>query len=293
MIQPNFSDSHKAFEEFCKVTDPQHFLRANASMPPLWRQYTAFAALPVTIWIVHFFIPLSVVRFLVFSQDITASWIVWIFIGQCIWLIVFFFPAQWFFSQQIKRILREKGIAIKGWHWFGPEVAQLMRQEFTLYLACKGFCNSEALGQLINDTRDDIERIWRPMPVILTLTTLAIAVAIAYYQPVFGQAIAHATSTELLQLALGGIVIAIPVVIYGWVFYTEVFSAFRMKRSTYLQCLSHIRLSVIKSRQAENTKPDVARSNFSPQVSKQVAFSLYCEFRHPFSKGSRFIFLQL
>src|SRR5271166_5654019 len=68
-----------------------------------------------------------------------------------------------------------------------------MLQEFTKYLACKGYYNPEALNQLIENTRDEIEARWRPSPVLLTLATLAVALLIAYYQVVL---------SEFLQLAV-------------------------------------------------------------------------------------------
>src|SRR6202011_4798865 len=102
-------------------------------------------------------------------------------------------------------------IVVAGWNWFGPEVQRLMLQEFTDYLADKGFHNPEALDQLIANTRDEIEARWRPISVILTLITLVVALFIAYYQPVFSQFLQNAvkSNADIRPFARLGVVIII------------------------------------------------------------------------------------
>ena len=139
-------------------------------------------------------------------------------------------------------------IFVKGWNWFGREVQQLMFQEFTEYLTTKGLYNLEALNQLIENTRDEIETSWRPIPVMLTLVTLAIALYIAYYQPMFRRFLGsdRVSGEYMTLLAKLGVLVFIPMLAYGYLVYSHLFARFRRERAIYIHCLSAMRLLLLK-----------------------------------------------
>jgi hypothetical protein len=187
MIQPElFSDSHQAFEHFRKVTNLRQFLKSKKSLPPSWPLILLLAAWLTAIWILHLLIPSPVVRVLLLPEDSSSVFGFCVILGTIaqIPLIVMLASAN---SRFITRRLKEKGILVEQPDSWGLKVQQLMLQEFTDYLAKKGLCNPEALDQLMENTRDEIEARWRPSPVVFLLITLTVAVIIAYYQTVFSR----------------------------------------------------------------------------------------------------------
>jgi hypothetical protein len=258
MIQPElFSDSHQAFEHFRKVTSITHFVKSKQLVRPPWLLILSLAWL-ATIWIVHFFISLPpLYLYWPFPRGIGF----WLFCAAygTIASIPFLVVCVLIDSRWMKRGLKDKGIVVAGWSWWGPEVQRLMLQEFTDYLAARGFYNPEALDQLMENTRDEIEARWRPSPVLLALSTLAAAFLIAYYQVVF---------SEFLQLAVKQIkyikpfaLIGVPVFAIIVAFVYMLFSnspfdvilrgsrylSLRSERAIYLHCLSAIRPSLLKT----------------------------------------------
>jgi hypothetical protein len=185
MIQPElFSDSHQAFEHFRKVTSITHFLKEKELLPPRWPWVLLLVAWLATIWIVHFFIMLPpLYAYWPFSRVI-GFWLSSLLFGTLV-LIPFVGICVFVDSRWIIRRLKNRGIVVIGWNWFGKEVQRLMLQDFTEYLVDRGYYNLEALGQLIDNSRDEIEARWRPIAVMLTTITLAVALLLAYYQPVF------------------------------------------------------------------------------------------------------------
>jgi hypothetical protein len=287
MIEPELiSDLHKAFKYFCKVTNPHHFLKERQIRPLGWQEIILYALLPATIWIVYFFLPLLVAHFLAFANNIITVWSVYTFIGGFLWIIMFLLPARWLRSRRFKKALHKKGISIKRGYWFGKKVELLMMQEFTSYLARKGLYNKDAVEQLAKNTRDEIESRWRPTAIILALFTVDLAIAIAYYQTVFGRVLATPSPLSGEDLALLirlGVVLLTVVLLYNCLFLAIYYSYFGKQRATYLHCLSNISLSLLKDCKKGKGEPKIA----SPpaEIPKPAFFLLFCEFRNPFRKG--------
>jgi hypothetical protein len=259
MIQPElFSDSHQAFEHFRKVTDARYFLKSQDLLPPNWPWILLLTAWLTTIWIVHFFVPPSVVQVLALPKDRGNFWLTCVAVGT-VASVPFLVIYAMFDSRRIIRGLKDKGIVVAGWNWWGPEVQLLMLKEFTAYLAHKGFYNPDALNQLIKNTRDEIEARWRPIPVILTLSTLVVALIIAYYQSVFGQFLQMAVKSnkEIRPFALLGVAVCMLILLFGYMlcsptaFYVipigSRYLSLRSERAIYMHCLAAIRLSLLKA----------------------------------------------
>jgi hypothetical protein len=257
MIQPElFTDSHKAFEEFRKVTSPRNFLKSHDLLPPSWLWILWLVAWPAAIWIVHLF-P-SVVRVLGLPKGSISFWLSCVVVG-IILSIVFLIIYAVVDSRRIIRGLKAKGIVVEEWYWWGPKVQGLMLQEFINYLGRKGFYNPEALDQLMENTRDEIEARWRPSPVLLTLLTVAVALLIAYYQVVFSEflqlAVKHAKGIK--PFALIGVPVFMVIVLFVFMLFSNSsldviligsrYLSLRSERAIYLHCLTAIKLSLLKS----------------------------------------------
>jgi hypothetical protein len=289
MIHPEFfSDSHQAFKQFRKVTSIPRFLKSRGVVrsPWLWILFFTWLA---TIWIVHFFMPLSIVPILPLPKG-QGFWAFCAFVGAFASL-PFLAVCFWVDLQWKKRKLKHIGIEVKGWNWFGPKVQQFMLQEFTDYLTDSGFHNPEAISQLIENARDEIEARWRPIYVILTLVTVNIACIIAYYQILFSQWLgtAHPSNEDITLLINIGAPFILIMLAYNFLFYAFCFSYFRRERAIYLHCLSNIRLSLLKRCKRQDTKSGIAIDGAQSQVYKPAFFSLCCELRHPLCKKRRFI----
>lgn len=242
MIEPeSFSDSHQAFKHFREVTNAVNFLRSKQVVPPRWSLILCLAAWPVTIWLAHFHIYFSA-PYLTPARQEALFWTPSLYFGTIAWVISFFVPYIYFRSKWIKRALKDKRIVVvKGWNWFGPEVQLLMLQEFTEHLADRGFHNPEAINQLI-------EARWRPISLILTQITLAVALIIAFLQPVFSQflVVAHASGEDIALLAKLGALLFLLLLVCNLLFYMDYFSYFRRERAIFMHGLSTIRLSLLK-----------------------------------------------
>jgi hypothetical protein len=161
-------------------------------------------------------------------------------------------------SRFITRRLKEKGILVEQPDSWGLKVQQLMLQEFTDYLAKKGLCNPEALDQLMENTRDEIEARWRPSPVVFLLITLTVAVIIAYHQTVFSRWLElHVLlSKGIKRYAILGVVLIILLLLLVYILCSKTafhvvplsfrYLSLRTERAIYMHCLSAIRLSLLK-----------------------------------------------
>jgi hypothetical protein len=250
MIEPeSFSESHQAFKYFRKVTDPAHFLRWQQIVPPRWSYVLCLSALPVTIWIAHFLVTGPFAVFVLAFPNPFSLLMSYVYFGTLGWIIVFCVPYIWFKFRWIKRVLKDKRITVKGWNWFGPEVQLLILQQFAEHLRDKGLLNPEALNQLIDNSRDVIEARWRPMPVLLTLITLGVALVIACFQPLLSQllVVLHTSIEDITTLAKLAVLYFVIVFVYGYMSYSHFFSPFRRERAIYMHCLSDIRLGLLKS----------------------------------------------
>jgi uncharacterized membrane protein len=300
MIQPErFSDIHQAFKEFRKVTGVWHLLkfsRQHEFVSPRWPLVLLLVAYLPTIWIVHFFIPLSVVQVFAAPND-KWLWLYWVLLG-IIALIVLFLISYLIASHWMLRRLKDAKLVDNEATSFVAEIERLMLHEFTDYLARKGFYNLEALSQLIENTRDEIEARWRPSPVLLTLITLAVALIISYFQAVFSQFLQNQFQKYphedigkyffygllLSSLVLGVGFILNPILLSYVLPIGPRYLSLRSERAIYMHCLSNIRLSLLKSSKEESIKPEKAIASPPAQIPKPATFLLYCEFRHPFRK---------
>jgi len=187
-----------------------------------------------------------------------ALWLCCVYVGTIAWVIAFFVPYILFRSRWIKKALESKAIlkhgVVKGWNWFGPEVQCLMLQEFTAYLENEGLKNPEALHQLIENTRDEIQARWRAIPVMLTLVVLVAGLISPFVVSLFNRylVITNTSSEDIMQLFEVVGVLVIPIfLVYIGVSFLAVPVSFRylnvrMERAIYIHCLSAIRLSLLK-----------------------------------------------
>jgi hypothetical protein len=225
---------------------------------PVWPGFILLGAfLPIS-WLVHSCLP----YFFVQRLDLHTVANSWFFSALCALLPLVLFFVLWGFvdSGRIKRGLKDKGIDVREGFWFGPVVQRLMLQEFIDYLENNGLYNPEALSQLIDNTRDEIEAIWRPISVILTVGMLGAAFIIAYYQTVFGQFLqiaANKTVEELEPFALIGCFVLIGIPFICFMLYPSStviptkssYLSMGRERAIYMHCLSTIRLSLLKHRE--------------------------------------------
>ena len=156
---------------------------------------------------------------------------VWVFrlLSGLLLVIPFLFIGALIESKWIIRRLKNGGIVVEGWNWFGPEVQRSMLQEFTDYLTDIGLYSPEALDQLINNSRDEIEARWRPISVISTVLTLVVALFIAYYQPVFSQFLQLAVKSggDIRQVVKIGVIGVLIVLLFGLMLYPNVSPSLR------------------------------------------------------------------
>jgi hypothetical protein len=269
MIQPeSFSDSQQAFEHFRKVTNPAKFLKSKGLVYPRWRLVLWLAALPVTIWLVHFclvhrFFPPSIVYVIIWFYVMTlpkdiALWLGCVYVGIIAWVIAFSLPYVLLRWRWTKKALESKAIlkhgVVKGWNWFGPKVQSLMLQQFTEYLADRGFYNPEALHQLMDNTRDEIQARWRALPVILTLGAVVVGLISPFVVSLFSRylVIANTSSEDIMNyLKVVSMLVLLICFIYIVFSFHAVPMSFRylnsrMERAIYMHCLSNIRLSLLK-----------------------------------------------
>jgi hypothetical protein len=184
MIQPErCSDSHKAFTYFCDVTSRSHFLKENNLASPSWLTILFFIVLLTFIWLVHSFVPPPVLRLLAVPYD-QGFWVASAILGTVLTIAVLFIYV-WIDSGRIKKALKmRRDIDVTGSDWLGPEVQRSMLQKFTVYLMGNSLYNLEALKQLLDGARDEIEARWRAITavvtVILALITLGVALILGF-----------------------------------------------------------------------------------------------------------------
>ena len=95
----------------------------------------------------------------------------------------FFVIGVYIVSVWIKKDLRKrKGIVISTLHWRGPEIDDFLIARFKNFLVRHRLHNVDALEQLIENVREEIASEKRPSERILTLLTIALALAIAIWQ---------------------------------------------------------------------------------------------------------------
>jgi hypothetical protein len=164
-------------------------------------------------------------------------------------LLPFFLIGIYIVSMWIKKDLRKKrGIVISSLHWRGPEIDDFLIARFKNYLVRHRLHNVDSLEQLMENVRDEIASEKRPSERILTLLTIALALAIALWEPVYSQLLSlwvH-SPVEIWQVTGLTIVVCMYLVFFLTVFpWAYVPSRTRLEK--YLHSLTTIRLELMKS----------------------------------------------
>jgi hypothetical protein len=243
------SDLKKAFQFFRNIN------KLNYILTP-WSLFLLYSYSAVFLFLLVFIScalnrlpsPSNAFLFLSLQQFPDQKWLYSLTIGTAS-LLPFFLVGIYIVSKWIKKDLRkQKGLVISSLHWRGPEIDDFLIASLKDYLVRHRLYNVDALEQLMENVRDEIASEKRPSERILTLLTIALALAIGLWEPVYSQLLSLwvQSPVEIWQVTALTIVVCMYLVFFLTVFpWAYVPSRTRLEK--YLHSLTTIRLELMKS----------------------------------------------